>query len=101
MFPLRYAFYLGRDITLLTMKEGDEIKSNYIPFFLATSHSWPPQIVELHSATQWLESQENPVFLMTTDDHLSLLKAIADAHRDRVVSLPGGYWGALIAAAHH
>jgi 4-amino-4-deoxy-L-arabinose transferase-like glycosyltransferase len=96
-FPPGLPFYLGRPITIFTESNGDEIQSNYIPFFLASSSSWPSQIVPVSHFDTWMSANRAPVFLMVDRKYLPMLQALAARRRLSVQALAGGhYWGMLV-----
>jgi 4-amino-4-deoxy-L-arabinose transferase-like glycosyltransferase len=96
-FPPGLPFYLGRPIMVFTANNGDEIKSNYIEFFLASSPSWPPQVVPVSRFETWMSENRAPVFLMTEMKYLPILQALASERHLSVHELAGGrYWGVLV-----
>ena len=96
-FPPGLPFYSGGHVILFTEGNGNEIKSNYIPYYLATQKEWPEQIVPLDHFNQWFAHRKKPVFLITERDHLSQLKTFAAKHRLKIISLTNGEYSGLFA----
>lgn len=93
-FPSGMPFYLQRRVIVFTRRDGAEIKSNYIPFFLSHSRHWPPQVQQLRTFGQWLAARSEPVFLLWRGKRIprwpgSVGPPPAAAH------LQGGYEGFL------
>lgn len=96
-FPNGVPFYLRRTATLIS-RDGSELTSNYIIYFLKNAPQWPKQIVPLTDFDAWLASQKTPVYLIVREGNRSKLETIAAARGATVQTLAIGYWGAQLPA---
>jgi 4-amino-4-deoxy-L-arabinose transferase-like glycosyltransferase len=95
-FPPGIPFYLGRDIIVITGKNGNEIQSNYIPFTLDKTSLWPDRIQRVGNFRAWVAQLQAPVFLLANKDNLSVLETLAKARHSQVQALAGGRYGGLL-----
>jgi hypothetical protein len=96
-FPPGIPFYLGRNITVFTNRNGFEIGSNYVQFTLAKTGQWPSQLQPVSHFDDWISQRRKPVFLMARDGQRPMLETLAAARQTQLQPLEGGrYWGLLI-----
>ena len=96
-FPNGVPFYLRRTATLIS-RDGGELTSNYIIYFLKENPQWPKPIVPLADFDVWLASRTNPVYLIVRQSNTNKLEIIAAARGATVQPLTSGYWGAQLPA---
>lgn len=97
-FPSGLPFYLQKNVIVFTESDGDEIKSNYIPFYLKETHHWPAEIKPLSTFQQWLSKQKKPILVLFPKDQSIQFK---NAASHSIVMLPKGYAGMLIQSEVH
>ncbi len=96
-FPNGVPFYLRRTATLIS-RDGGELTSNYIIYFLKNDSTWPKQIVPLEDFDAWLASRKTAVYLIVRRSNRDKLEAIAAARGATVQALAADYWGAPLPA---
>ena len=92
------SFYLGKTVTLISA-DGQELRSNYIPYRLAQSTQWPPTIVREAELFSWLASRKTPVYLLVRTKDQQRLQSIAEARGVAIETLTERYYGALLPPA--
>jgi hypothetical protein len=98
--PPGLPFYLGRDVTVISTRDGREIQSNYIPYTLAAAGSWPARIVPAAGLGAWLDSRVAPWFLIAHARDLPALREFMAEPVARFVPVGvGDYQGVLIEPA--
>ncbi len=94
-FPGGLSFYLNRNVTVITRKDGAELTSNYVKFSLARAAQWPSHIVRFDDFERWLASREQPVILLATERDALTVPAVA-VRQAEVIRLTSQYWGVLL-----
>lgn len=94
-FPNGLPFYLRRTGILIT-KDGDELTSNYALYKLRRESPWPPQVVPLNQAEEWMERRQGDAYVMTHEGHRSWLDGLARRSGGQIDILPHGFLGLRI-----
>ena len=62
-YPSGLSFYLGRTITLIS-KDGLQLGSNYVAYWLRGRNSWPTNVVPWDDRAAWLDGRTHDVLLV-------------------------------------
>lgn len=94
-FPNGLPFYLRRTGVLIT-EDGDELTSNYALYKLRRDSTWPPQVVPVTNAEEWMGRRQGDTYVMTHEGHRSWLEGWARRSGGQVDLLPHGFLGLRI-----
>jgi len=94
-FPNGLPFYLRRTGVLIT-EDGDELTSNYALYKLRRESTWPPQVVPVTNAEQWMGHRQGDAYVMTHEGHRAWLEGWARRSGGQVDILPHGFLGLRI-----
>jgi len=95
-FPPGMPFYSKKLVTVFSLDNAREIKSNYIQYTLSTTLDWPHQIKRFNTLDNWLVYSNGPVFLIARDNEKPTLQSIAISHHKILLSLGNDYYGFLL-----
>lgn len=94
-FPNGLPFYLRRTGILIT-QDGDELTSNYALYKLRRESPWPPQVVPVRNADEWMGRRQGDAYVMTHEGHRSWLEGWARRSGAQIDALPHGFLGLRI-----
>jgi len=100
-FSTGLPFYLKHQVILFT-RDGHEMTSNYLVFLLrnaggeAVGRAWPEGVVKYACRESWLDSRDDPVYILAGKHSRPELERIVQARGTGVQEISPGVWGALI-----
>ena len=94
-FPNGLPFYLRRTGVLIT-QDGDELTSNYALYKLRRESPWPPQVVPVQQAEEWMGSRQGDAYVMTHEGHRLWLEGWSRRSGGQIDILPHGFLGLRI-----